>query len=71
MDSSGSIDAAELLEAAAAGGSEVAEAMAEVEAIWGLLENNGSLRRGSFTLCRQHGGREMLGCDDCGDWYHL
>ena len=32
MDNSGSIDAAELLEAAAAGGSEVAEAMAEVEA---------------------------------------
>ena len=26
---------------------------------------------GQFCLCRQPGGREMLGCDDCGDWYHL
>ena len=26
---------------------------------------------GQFCLCRQPGGREMLGCDVCGDWYHL
>ena len=26
---------------------------------------------GQFCLCRQPGGREMLGCDECGDWYHL
>jgi hypothetical protein len=26
---------------------------------------------GQFCLCRQPGGREMLGCDICGDWYHL
>ena len=26
---------------------------------------------GQFCLCRQAGGVQMLGCDDCGDWYHL
>ena len=26
---------------------------------------------GQFCLCRQAGGVQMVGCDDCGDWYHL
>ena len=26
---------------------------------------------GQFCLCRQPGGKEMIGCDRCGDWYHL
>jgi hypothetical protein len=26
---------------------------------------------GQFCLCRQPGGKEMIGCDECGDWYHL
>ena len=26
---------------------------------------------GQFCLCRQAGGIQMVGCDDCGDWYHL
>ena len=26
---------------------------------------------GQFCLCRQPGGKEMIGCDICGDWYHL
>ncbi len=26
---------------------------------------------GQFCLCRLPGGKEMIGCDICGDWYHL
>jgi len=26
---------------------------------------------GQFCLCRQAGGIQMVGCDDCGDWFHL
>ena len=48
--------------------------VASVRAAIADLEGSGEppeSEEGQFCLCRQPGGREMLGCDKCGDWYHL
>ena len=48
--------------------------VASIRAAIADLEGSGEppeSEEGQFCLCRQPGGREMLGCDKCGDWYHL